>query len=109
MAKNAVAFEVSNSGHLDVRKPGAFFFMLAPTGLDNAAEGERIGITHACPCGCGWLSCLWFRGKGPVGRDQWDVKGEWPNVTLSPSIGIKHEGTGYHWHGYLENGEFIER
>ncbi len=30
--------------------------------------------------------------------------------TLAPSIGIgRQEGGGYHWHGYLENGEFVER
>ena len=41
--------------------------------------------------------------------------GEWPKVTLTPSIGIRYDGqgnapvSGYHWHGYLENGVFVER
>lgn len=113
MAKNATAFEVSGSDHADSRKPGAFWFLLAPAGLNNAAPGERIGIAHACPCGCGGHTALWFRGKGPINADAWDVCGEWPKATLSPSIGIKYDGMGrgptnYHWHGYLRGGEFVE-
>jgi hypothetical protein len=110
MARNAVAFEVAAS-ELKHGKPnpaGAYCFYVV--------AGERVGIEHACPCGCGGLTALWFRGKGPVGRDAWDVAGEWPKVTLSPSIGVKSDGAGngpftspYHWHGYLENGVFVER
>lgn len=114
MARDATAFEVPNSEHPDAKKPGAYHFLLAPEGLSNVAAGERMGIVHACPCGCGGLTALWFRGKGPINADAWDVTGEWPNVTLSPSIGVKYDGAGngpthYHWHGYLENGVFVER
>lgn len=107
MSRNAVAFEVDPSElkHGKPNPPGAFCFYVV--------NGERIGIEHACPCGCGGLTALWFRGKGPVGRDAWDVSGDWPKVTLSPSIGVKYDGQGngpthFHWHGYLRNGVFEE-
>lgn len=106
---NAVAFEVQ-PGDPRERDPGAYYFVIHPT------TKERLGITHACPCGCRGLSLCWFRGKGPVNGDaEWDVIGEWPKVTMNPSIGVKYDGrtgqkppTGYHWHGYLRNGVFEE-
>lgn len=111
MPKNAVAFEVQE-GTPEAHKPGAYYFFSYkhPNTKQNYA-----GVVHACPCGCGGQTLLWFRGKGPEGRDQWDVTGEWPLVTLSPSIGVKYDGAGngpmtspYHWHGYLRNGVFEE-
>jgi hypothetical protein len=72
---------------------------------------DPTGVIHACPCGCGGRSLL--RLTGP---QAWTAVGEWPNVTLSPSIGIKYDvngnrgaGGGHHWHGFLENGVFVER
>jgi hypothetical protein len=57
-----------------------------------------------------------LRRQGRSRRQEWSVSGEWPKVTLAPSIGVKYDhlgqrpdGGGYHWHGYLENGEFVER
>lgn len=76
---------------------------------------DRVGIIHACPCGCGAHGAIWFRGKSLNGdggspEHEWDVVGEWPKVTLSPSIGFaKSISTGqYHWHGFLKNGVFEE-
>lgn len=101
--RNAVAFEVTEYDSPDNRKAGAYRFM-----VDKV--GRRIGITHACPCGCGGRSAMWFRGMADAGGEEWDVVGEWPKVTLSPSIGIFKLATGgYHWHGYLENGVWVER
>lgn len=101
--RNAIAFEVPNGSHLDARKAGAFYFM-------HNRAGERMGITHACPCGCGGKGAMWFTGMADAGGQEWDVKGEWPKVTLSPSIGFGRLKTGgYHWHGFLENGVFVER
>lgn len=114
-ARNAVAFEIEDEKHPDARKPGAFHFLRAYDDYGSVKKGERLGIAHACPCGCGGLTALWFRGKGPINADSWDVVGEWPKVTLTPSIGIKYDGNGnrqvnpYHWHGFLENGVFVER
>lgn len=103
MARNATAFEVAESDEQRNRKPGAYRFM-------QNELGEKVGIIHACPCGCGGRSGILFRGKGVDGHQEWDVVGEWPQVTLSPSIGIKPIENGkYHWHGYLENGVFVER
>lgn len=109
MARNAVAFEVKQ-GDPRAHEPGAYYFF---TRVHPDTKQEYAGIVHACPCGCGGQTLLWFRGKGPDGRDQWDVSGEWPKVTLSPSIGVKYDGKGngpthYHWHGYLRAGVFEE-
>lgn len=102
MPRNADAFEAVNKD--DRIKPGAYTFMI------NQA-GKKMGILHACPCGCGSRSAMWFRGMADAGGPEWDVAGEWPKVTLSPSIGIKDSNPagGYHWHGFLENGVFVEK
>lgn len=104
MARNAEAYEVSREEACGDRKPGAYAFMI------NQA-GQRMGIVHNCPCGCGRWSAMWFKGLADAGGPEWEVKGEWPKVTLSPSIGIgKDQTTGrFHWHGYLEDGVFVER
>lgn len=111
MNRKAAAHEVvADPADQSVGAPGAYYFLF---GDDRTSP---IGIIHGCPCGCGGRSCLFFSGKGGPGRSEWTVSGEWPKVTLSPSIGIKYDangtrpaGGGWHWHGYLEGGEFVER
>ncbi len=103
MARNAIAFEVVGSADPRAHEPGAYSFMLNQ-------DGVRMGIIHACPCGCGGMSAMWFEGLADAGGPEWHVDGEWPKVTLTPSIGIgRQEAGGFHWHGFLENGEFVER
>lgn len=104
------AFEVTNTD--DRGKPGAYWFMCA--WVDGTKTETRVGITHACPCGCGSWGAIWFKGlsrngSGKSPAHEWDVVGEWPSVTLSPSIGFaKDRATGqYHWHGFLERGWFV--
>ena len=103
--RNAVAFEVATYDEFVNAAAGAFMFY-AP-----AKDGDPIrqGIIHKCPCGCGAAGSLFFAGSGrPV---TWTVSGEWPKVTLSPSIGFWGHNTrdqGYHWHGYLRDGIFEE-
>jgi hypothetical protein len=75
---------------------------------DETRASDSAGICHACPCGCGVATILFFRGRGVNGADEWDVTGEWPKVTLKPSIGIGVLPS-WHWHGYLENGVFVEK
>lgn len=104
--RNAAAFECAGPDDPRSHQAGAYYFMRRH---DNPSE--RIGIIHACPCGCGGKSAMWFKGKSDTGlAPEWDVVGEWPNVTLSPSIGIgRPKGGGpYHWHGYLKAGIFEE-
>lgn len=115
MARNALAFEVPEQSHPDATKPGAYWFMyrwntdVAPARITS----QRIGIGHACPCGCGSQSAMWFEGSSEfhAGGPEWSVTGEWPKVTLSPSIGIRPKDAKgrYHWHGFLEAGIFVER
>jgi hypothetical protein len=103
--RNAVAFEAPEYKSGDAPMPaGAYFFMIN-------TKGRKDGFIHGCPCGCGARSAMWFEGEENAGGPKWSVKGEWPKVTLSPSIGIaKDQTTGkYHWHGYLEDGIFVER
>jgi hypothetical protein len=106
MSRNAVAVQVEPRDN-DSLAAGEFYF------IHHGDDGENSGIIHACPCGCGGRSALFFRGKGH-GNQEWEVTGEWPKVTLSPSIGIRYDGagngssSGYHWHGYLRNGIFEE-
>lgn len=102
MARNATAFMVAGD---DPRRtePGACQF------IRTFGTEDRIGIIHACPCGCGGRSAMYFRGKGG-GSQEWDVEGEWPNVTCKPSVGIKPITNGaYHWHGFLKKGVFVEK
>jgi hypothetical protein len=111
MNRNAVAFEVpKDDKDQNVGQPGAYYFH-----RDSDMPGVNVGIIHGCPCGCGGRSILFFKGYGQ-GWNEWEATGEWPKVTLSPSIGIRMgkdgkrpEGGGYHWHGYLENGVFVEK
>jgi hypothetical protein len=108
MPRNARAFEVeADDGGRNISQPGAYHF------LHYENPEVNIGIIHGCPCGCGESAALFFRGLSR-GQQEWDVLGEWPNVTLFPSIGIRYgrgtdpSGGGYHWHGYLRNGVFEE-
>lgn len=101
MARNAMAFMID---HDDGRRyeAGACRFVYR-----DGVEGP-VGIIHGCPCGCGSASAMFFKGRG-AGRPEWDVEGEWPKVTLSPSIGIRKDSSGaFHWHGYLRAGVFEE-
>ena len=108
MGRDAVAFEVEKDPEdKNVGQPGAYYFL-------TYDKPQNVGILHGCPCGCGGRSIIFFRGLGS-GHQEWNVTGEWPKVTLTPSIGIRYDGqgnapvSGYHWHGYLENGVFVER
>lgn len=106
MGRDAKAFEVPqwDRGGDNIKKAGAYQFMV------SHQTGERLGIRHSCPCGCGSQSAMWFTGKAISPDHEWEVVGEWPNVTLSPSIGIRGPVPGqFHWHGYLENGIWVER
>lgn len=112
-ARNARAHEVSRETmNRSTVQAGAYTFLYA------SGDGVPVGIIHGCPCGCGGRSALFFLGRlSPADKRQvWTVEGEWPNVTLSPSIGIKYTAVGlpqpaeggYHWHGYLRAGVFEE-
>jgi hypothetical protein len=101
--RDATAFEVSPLEPESFKRgglPGAYTFV--------HRDGKKVGIVHGCPCGCGIRSVCWFEGSGS-GRAEWKVTGEWPKVTLAPSIGIHGpNGEKYHWHGYLTDGVFRE-
>jgi hypothetical protein len=123
--RNAIAFEVADRHSPEARTPGAYSFMRRYDTELNENVGDPIGIVHACPCGCGGQSAIWFtggssNGEGGHPEHEWKVTGSWPKVTLSPSIGIgrgqgasadRTKGTsgGFHWHGYLTDGIFEEK
>lgn len=114
MGRDAIAFEVPRYDDPHRSKPGAFYFVYTsshPRGDESSIEARAnsaAGICHACPCGCGVATILFFRGRGINGADEWDVTGSWPAATLSPSIGIG-DRPNWHWHGYLHGGVFVER
>lgn len=107
-----MAFEATQPE--DQRKAGAYWFMRKYDFDQKQNVGDPIGITHACPCGCGAHGVIWFpggsgNGVGSWPEHEWGVTGEWPKVTLSPSIGFgRLAAGGYHWHGYLRDGIFEE-
>lgn len=106
MARNAKAFMVKAEEGFLAREPGACYFVRH---ADDPEDAGPAGLIHACPCGCGARTVLYFRGRGR-GKQEWDVIGEWPVVTLSPSIGVKPKDANgaYHWHGWLRAGVFEE-
>lgn len=109
MPRNAPAFEIRREDLVDDKMPaGSYYFMHA--WRDGVQTDEKIGWIHGCPCGCGGKSAMWFEGYENAGGPKWMVTGEWPKVSMTPSIGIaKDHSTGqFHWHGYLRNGVFEE-
>lgn len=108
-ARNAQSFIVDT---FDVPgRAGAIQFV----GMLNQEDKGIVGFNHACPCGCGIWSFIrlnpekWAPGTTPM----WSRTGDDLHMTLTPSIGIHHQGTdqgksGYHWHGFLRNGIFEE-
>lgn len=72
-----------------------------------------VGFNHACPCGCGMWS--WMRIESQSGFPHWEITAgsfdDLATLTLAPSIGIRPQNAQgqYHWHGFLENGVFVER
>lgn len=103
--KDAVAYEVEEISFNHAPAGSYQFFKRS-----GDPEGTRRGIIHACPCGCGMLGSLYFAGQNPGGAE-WNVEGEWPKVSLTPSIGFYGQNKrdqGFHWHGYLRNGIFEE-
>jgi len=75
----------------------------------DAEDRLPCGVNFCCPCGCGLVGAMNFIGRGR-GGPEWTVIGEWPNVSMTPSIGFygrNRDGT-HHWHGFLTNGVFEE-
>lgn len=89
-------------------------------------DNPRAGFVFLCPC-CRavWLSCkavaiptrdqcrafirlgLQATGSGadvvPMKEETtWDIKGDFDNLTATPSIDASRSG---HWHGHVTNGE----
>lgn len=108
MARNAVSFLVDT---LEMPgKPGAVQFARHPD------TGEIVGFNHCCPCGCRRWSFVRLNPNAwaPDSRaPMWTRTGDDLHMTLTPSIGIRHQGEdqgkpGYHWHGFLRDGVFVE-
>lgn len=93
----------------NVSRAGAFYFVRRP-GVTGVS-----GIIFGCPCGCGARSILYLAGGG-LGKypEHQVVSGEWPKVTLSPSISVKYDLHGKpaadgaaHWRGFMIDGVFV--
>jgi hypothetical protein len=82
------------------------------------AEGVSRGITILCPVCKGEDTRFGITFKNPIGgvpihpddvnAGRWEVSGNnYENLTLSPSINVVVGTCGYHWHGFIRNGEVI--
>ena len=98
--RNAIARPAEN--HEELRQPGAY--RLWSHDFDSPS-GANVG----CPCGCGRIYGFRWRASDPR-LVVWSVTGEWPNVTVSPSLNFMDvtDPTKSHWHGFLRNGVFEE-
>lgn len=90
---------------MDEVPPGHFHF------YTNQGSDDLAGMLFGCPCGCGDLKSVDFRGHVER-RPSWEWDGNKDSPTLHPSINIlqldEHGNRcGEHWHGWLKNGEFI--
>lgn len=105
MPRNAQSFVVDKMEYPS--KAGAVMFVRHPD------KDLVVGFSHACPCGCGQWSFIRLNPEGwaPDTIPFWNRTGDDLHMTLTPSIGIKPQDKNgaYHWHGYLENGVFVER
>ena len=61
-------------------------------------QDKQVGLFACCPCGCGEIMHLPF--KGADGRG-WTWDGDVPYPTLAPSI---RRPSGCKWHGHLISG-----
>lgn len=79
--------------------------------LEELDDGSMI-FEWICPCGCGQLHFISISTEQRPHGWKWDGNREKP--TLKPSLGMHpkdgraFDGSGYHWHGYLTAGEFLE-
>ena len=64
-------------------------------------ESTGKGLLYICPCGCGKMGFVGFRGKVTPPRPSWEWDGNEESPTLSPSI---HDVG--HWHGFLKQGQW---
>lgn len=82
------------------REPGSFEFVVNQ-------HREIAGLKYRCPCGCGSVGLLPFRGKYDGTADQWDWDGNEEKPTLQPSVHHTYRVDGAdktHWHGWLRGG-----
>lgn len=71
-------------------------------------QEETCGLFYKCPCGCGRVGYLPFRGRGRDGgqRPSWTWDGNKEKPTLAPSIHSDKAKGGCGWHGHLTAGIF---
>lgn len=85
-------------------RPGSYNFT---TGYSDPDDDPPRGMTFCCPCGCGELGHLYFRGRLPAGeppRPSWEWDGNRSHPTLEPSI---QRNSGCRWHGFLVRGYWV--
>ena len=73
---------------------------------DDAPLWEHMWFR--CPCGCKGRYRLRLNKPAGASPPSWDFNRE--TVTLHPSVHIQYEtrkGTISHWHGWLQNGQWV--
>mgnify|MGYP000845567728 CR=1 FL=1 len=76
--------------------PGSFRYW------SQRADGVPEGLNFSCPCGCGAIYGAHWRPGG------WTWDGDLRSPTVRPSLGCYAAEGGYHWHGWLSAGKFIQ-
>lgn len=102
-----------------------FIVQRGKDGLFPLPDGRRVGTGDLPPgamwrCSChgelGWLIQLpdhagpWCTLEEASGTNQrWEVTGEAPNLTVTPSIDASwgNPPNEHHWHGFITKGELI--
>jgi hypothetical protein len=77
----------------------------APAGaIKFTPEDDPSYLQFRCPCGCGLPGGLTLKGEQP-----WSWNGSRERATCTPSVGFygrNRRGDGFHWHGFLTDGEW---
>jgi hypothetical protein len=104
---------------IEQEKQGHSSIFTLPDGRKVSAHEVPTGAMWRCRChdGRGWEIALPHRDPDPewsrfwctlLGDEQnrrWDVSGEAPNITVSPSINCVELGG---WHGFIQNGAITD-
>lgn len=72
--------------------------------MSSVSGKEHVALEFTCPCGCGRIGAITV-SQGQKEQNTWLWDGNVENPTLSPSI---QKTSPCRWHGYLQNGMWVE-
>lgn len=93
------AIRVCTDEDLATAAPGAYRFHRP------RPDTPPVGLTFTCPCGCGQIGILGFRGQN-CAAPNWEFDGREDRPTLKEIIRCTAFPCG--WTGFLRRGEWVE-